>query len=485
MDTGTKITVVAKHSSDNGHVTPDPDPLHSRFHTLCTWLRRFMPLVTALGSLLIGGFFLIHTPVGHIPDIWSHVYRVSSITHGDFLAHPVNSRSLFHNVDAGAVGGRVDRAWMEFGWSMYDGYDPSIALPESVQSESDGLVDLPFNNTATNPPLTYAPQVLAFGVGGMLHLPVSTIYIMAEVSMLLAYCLCMFLGIRALPRWRIGTGFVMLLPPLLFRSSFAISADSFTQAIVFLFTCMVFRTAHKEVSHSYCLLLGLVGLTVAMCKFIYMPLALMALLAPLLQKWLKDAERIDRLDLIVLSGFTALSLIWECVWTSVNSWYTTAPMFVSFQAMQARKHELLAHPGEIASVVQRIMWAICHGQGNNTPYGGSLILQLAWIGIAMMVVILVIATATKSESKYDSLFSWCFTAIGLGILFLTYLALWLQYSSFNLPGVNGMQMRYFFPLALGFALVTFTGLSGLTARFANYGKTRQQASEKTNLPSLA
>lgn len=454
------------------------------FQPFLTLLRQFMPLLTALGTLLIGGFFLIHTPVGHVPDVWAHVYRISGITHGDLLAHSVHSRSFLHNVSEGAVGGQVDRAWVNYGWSIYDGYDPTIAVRESVQPGSSRLVDLPFNNTATNSPVSYLPQILAFGVGGILHLPVSTIYWMAEVCMLLVYSLCMFLGVRVLSRWRIGVGLLLLLPPLLYRSSFAISADSFTQAVIFLFTCMVFRAFQEKVSHRYCFILGAVGLVVAMSKFIYMPIVLVMLPVPFLQKRFRGLEHVDRFDLTVITGFGVLSLVWVGVWTSINDWYVTTPMLVSFQTMQARRYNLLTRPRELDTVIKRVIWAIWNGQSNNTPYGGSHVLRLAWAGMAAVVIILVIATLVWTGSKLDLFFSWCFTVLGLIVLILTYLALWLQYSDPNLPGVQGMQLRYFFPLTLGCSLAIFTSLNTLIAWFDGSNKMGRHSSKPVNSPQL-
>lgn len=472
MGIGTEVGMNGKHrdgvrADASAVATEMPSPAgHSRVRAILAWLRRFMPLLTALGTLLMGGFFLARTPVGHTPDVWSHVYRISSITHGDLLAHPVHSRSFLHNVGEGAVGGRVDRAWVDYGWSVFDGYDASIALRESVEPGPGDLVDLPFNNTATNSPVSYAPQILAFGIGGILHLPVSAIYRAAEVCMLLVYSLCMFLGVRVLTRWRIGVGLTMLLPPLLFRSSFAISADSFTQAVVFLFTCMVFRSVYEKVSHRYCILLGAVGLVVAMSKFIYMPLVLVMLLVPLLQKWVRGLDRVNRLDLASTAGFGVLSLVWMGIWMRGNGWYATAPMFVSYQAMQSRRHDLLI-PGGLGDAICRIVWAILHGQSNNMVQGGSRSIILAWAGTALLVVILVLATLARTGSNPDLVFSWCFTLLGLGVLALTYLALWLQYSNPGLPGVQGMQLRYFFPLALGCALAAFTSARTLLFWFRN------------------
>ena len=93
---------------------------------------RCMPVLVALCVLLEGMFFMTITKPGHVPDIWTHVYRIDSILNGDVIARPVTSRSMLHNAETGVVGGAVDRSWMQYSLEQYDGYDPGIVIPESI-----------------------------------------------------------------------------------------------------------------------------------------------------------------------------------------------------------------------------------------------------------------------------------------------------------------------------------------------------------------
>ena len=52
---------------------------------------RCMPVLVALCVLLEGMFFMTITKPGHVPDIWTHVYRIDSILNGDVIARPVTS----------------------------------------------------------------------------------------------------------------------------------------------------------------------------------------------------------------------------------------------------------------------------------------------------------------------------------------------------------------------------------------------------------
>ena len=104
---------------------------------------RCMPVLVALCVLLEGMFFMAVTKPGHVPDIWTHVYRIDSILNGDVIARPVTSRSMLHNTETGVVGGAVDRSWMQYSLDQYDGYDPGIVIAESVADNgSSTTVDL-------------------------------------------------------------------------------------------------------------------------------------------------------------------------------------------------------------------------------------------------------------------------------------------------------------------------------------------------------
>ena len=40
---------------------------------------KHMPAIVTLVTIVIGMFFIVVTPPGHIPDIWAHVYRIDGI----------------------------------------------------------------------------------------------------------------------------------------------------------------------------------------------------------------------------------------------------------------------------------------------------------------------------------------------------------------------------------------------------------------------
>lgn len=404
--------------------------------------------------LLIGGFFVVITPPGHIPDVWSHVYRIDGIVNGDVLAHPVSSRSYLHNA-TGTVGGSVDRQWFDYSEAHFDGYDSTVALVDTVkptQGHPD-RVELPHNNTATNSPVSYAPQIAVFALGKVLHWSAGVTYYAAEVVMLLVYALCMFCAVAALTRWRLVVGLTMLLPPLIFRSSFAISADSFTQALVFLLTCMVYRAACVKVSRRYVYACVAIGVVMAMTKFIFAPYVVLLLILPWMQRRLLKAEHADKAMVASCSAGTALAVVWLMFWMRMNNWYTTTPMLVSYETMLERKHALLTQPHTMGDVICALMWSVTHGQSNNALHGGSMSIAAAWLLLIGVLVLLAACSVCRRLHAVELMFCWLFLLASFGIVVLTYVALWLQYDSTGLPGIYGMQLRYFFPPMVGCVLV--------------------------------
>lgn len=427
-------------------------------------LRAVMPWIVLAVTLLGGIGYMAVTAPGHIPDVWSHVYRVDGILNGDVLARPVQAMSRLRGGDgSGNVGGRVDWQWIEYSETHYDGYDSNAVLVDTITASDDAGADVPYNNTATNTPAVYLPQLTGFAVGKALGLDAGITYHLAEAIMLVVYAACTAGAVALLPRWRILVGLVMLCPLVTHRYSFAISADSLTQALAFLLSCMVFRTMYRRVGKGYCAALAGVCLMLAMCKLTYAPLMLLALAVPWLQRDVGVSPfgaspsgaspsaavpvwRDPRLWIGVAGN--AVSAAWLMFWMSVTGWFVTTPMLVPYEEMIARRHALLADPATMIAVVKAIALSIVTGRSNMGNRPDSVVIRCCWIAIAGMAIVLAAATARRVLRPVHAAFWWFAAVLIVGIMLLTYLALWLQYTPTESPMIDGMQHRYFLPLAV-------------------------------------
>lgn len=434
--------------------------------------RKYMPAIVASATVVIGMFFIVVTPPGHIPDIWAHVYRIDGILNGDVLVRPVDSKSLLHGSN-GNVGGHVDWSWINFSLQEYDGYDPAVVRTDTITTQDAAGADVPYNNSAVNSPVTYLPQLVAFAVGKTFGMSAHATYYLAEFAMLAVYALCMGLAIAALPRWRILVSIAMVCPVIMYRNAFAISADSFTQACVFLLTCMVFRTLYRRVSVRYCIALALLSVCTAMCKFTYAPLVLLILFVPHMQRRFagehvagvtqgKGACRDPRLWICIAA--VTVSSIWLVVWMRLISWFVTTPMIVSSENVNAKKRALMGSFTGAAQAAYAIGKAIIHGKSNLDNIANSIVIICCWLALLVMTVLIAVTTVTKSLPVRMKVFWWCAWGIAVGIILLTYLGLWLQYTPIGIDEVQGMQYRYFLPLTVLLVLCGAECVGGLRTK---------------------
>ncbi|MBT1166195.1 DUF2142 domain-containing protein [Bifidobacterium simiarum] len=434
-------------------------------------MRNIMPVIVAMGTLLMGGMFISHTAPGHIPDIWAHTYRISGILNGDVLARPVESTSRLHHSTEN-VGGHVDWSWIDYSHEQDDGYDPTVVQLDSITASDASGADVPYNNTATNSPVSYLPQLAGFAIGKAMGLSAGTTYYLTETIMLVVYACCTAIAVALLPKWRILVGVVMLCPLLLHRYSFAISADSMTQALTFLLSCMLVRALFKRIGVGTYVAFAIVCLLLAMCKFIYTPLVLLTLLVPWIQRGMKvrasshggQAERLAsawRDGIWITALGNAAAFIWLAVWMKLTGWFVTTPMMVSHAQMTQRRQALFTDPGAVVELMKMMALSIVTGRSNLNRTLDTWLIRCCWLAMAIMALALIVATVRRTLNGYETAFWWCASIVMVGIILLTYMALWLQYTPAGSVMIEGMQHRYFLPLVVLGVLCTAESFDGL------------------------
>lgn len=504
-------------ASDASDAVSAPSTVFSRVAASAAWkrLNRLMPALAAAVILLMGFVLIAATPAGHIPDVWAHTYRIDGIVNGDVLARPVDSTSILHS-GSGNVGGCVSRDWIQFSIDHYDGYDPAAVNADFLErygmgsttagsgtnststANTNACVDTPYNNAAVNSPVAYLPQLAAFAIGAASTLTSGTTYVLAEVIMLLVYAGCMFAAVAALPRWRLPMALLLVSPPLIFRYSFAISADSMAQALCLLFACLLFSCmADPRAGNGRLAALMTVGVLMGMSKFTFTPLLLLGFLAliPCHSAARHPLPRLTAPRIAIVAAGNIIGFAFLAAWMKLTGWFTTTPSIVSYEAMTAKKSQLFAEPfsanglfGAIASIAH----AIITGQSNLDSRMQTLVILSLWAVLAMLLIALIAATAKRVFSARMGWFWWCACAGATGIILLTYLALWLQYTPANATGVDGVQFRYFLPLSGIFTLCACECVAGLRRRASHASRashttprSSRAVSESTAVPSAA
>ena len=503
-------------ASDASDAVSAPSTVFSRVAASAAWkrLNRLMPALAAAVILLMGFVLIAVTPAGHIPDVWAHTYRIDGIVNGDVLARPVDSTSILHS-GSGNVGGCVSRDWIQFSIDHYDGYDPAAVNADFLERYGTGstaagsgtnsastanttCVDTPYNNAAVNSPVAYLPQLAAFAIGAASTLTPGTTYVLAEIIMLLVYAGCMFVAVAVLPRWRLPMALLLVSPPLIFRYSFAISADSMAQALCLLFACLLFSCmADPRAGNGRLAALMTVGVLMGMSKFTFTPLLLPGFLV--LIPWHSAARhplpRLTAPRIAIVAAGNIIGFAFLAAWMKLTGWFTTTPSIVSYEAMTAKKSQLFADPfgaHGLFDAIASIARAIITGQSNLDSRMQTLVILSLWIVLAVLLIVLIVATAKRVFDARMGWFWWCACAAATGIILLTYLALWLQYTPADATGVDGVQFRYFLPLSGIFMLCACECVAGLRRHVGHASHTShttprssRAASESTAAPSAA
>lgn len=428
---------------------------------------RVAPLLCALCLFVPGLFGIVLTDVGHAPDVWTHVYRISGIVNGDVVARPVSSTSRYHSVAEENVGGAVDREIVELSIEHYNDHDPGSVLPESISGQQGETIDVPYNNTAAYSPLAYVPQLAAFAAGKTLGIGALATYYLAEVTMLIVWTALGTLALMVLPRFRAPMLALMLFPAMWLPYSYAISADSLALILCVLHACLVFRGLDQPDARTFAAI-GVVGLLLAVGKFSNAPLFAIALAVPFVSgftaRWGNDratsptsqrannprSQRIHSLrgGSVWIYACFALAVIADIIWLKLGtSHFTTSPSMVSQAVAAQRSASLLGNPLE---PLAHIVYSIMHVEG--AYLFGREGVAIFWFGLAAGIL-LTLVLFLQTRSRRALFWLWVCLVVMVAAL-IAYLALWLQYTPDGVPGVMGVQYRYFLPY-LPFAVLLF------------------------------
>lgn len=211
-----------------------------------------------------------------------------------------------------------------------------------------------------------------------------------------------------------------------------------------------------------------------MGKFVYTPMVVLALLIPWVQRAIPiegSAVRTNCVSSIwrdprlwICAAGNVLAFLWLFSWLKATSWFVNTPMIVSYDQMIERKTAMLSGPDGMMEVLRAVFSAIIHGRANLGRQTDGLAIMMFWALWMVVAVVLLAASVARAMPVRLLVFLWCAVAVSTGIMLLTYVALWLQYTPVGATVVDGMQHRYFFPLVILMLLCGLECLRGLWYR---------------------
>ncbi|MGK8797795.1 DUF2142 domain-containing protein [Burkholderia cenocepacia] len=410
--------------------------------------------IYACYALFTGLLLIVITPPFQTPDAVNHFYRATQVSAGRWMGERY----------PGTSGGAIDSGAIEFAGL----FNPIIFHPgtkvdgrlleQAASIRWSGLArQAEFPNTAIYPPYAYLPQAAAIGIGRGVRLTVQRTYMLA--------CLFGLIASTGLTFWAIRMGratafpiFVIALLPMTSMIFASVSQETLVFPAIFLLIAYLERLAEssRRIDARALVIIGAVLVLSISARPPYAGLLLL-LFRPGLRFDDHGFGLLRRITACIAIGVIAMAASWifgSAAWAPVPP-----PRSVGGQLAY-----LIGNPAEIVRIAVATMREhlsfYCQSFVGilgwlNVHLGRGYYVAAAWmLGLAAAVAAITPGVAIRSVSD-RSLLLLSVLACG-GMIFGS---LYLTWTPLHAPVVEGVQGRYFVPLA-PLLLMALAGAAG-------------------------
>ena len=333
-------------------------------------------------------------------------------------------------------------------------FDKMAAIP--LQADEPSIV--PANPIAILHPASYLPQAPAIALAQRLGLSPLVLFYVGRIAGLLAGIALTFAAIRVIPFHKHALAAIALLPPILFTRS-TLDADQFTVGLAFLFLALVIReiAGTGRIGTRTLAGLAIAAFVLAQCKSAYLLLPLLSLAIPVSRFGSMRAKLLG-CALICVPGILA-SAAWMMALKS--SYFDNIAQYRTWSGVVRPADQLqfiLFEPLTYLQVVMTTTFA--------TPmipktvleflgvFGPAVTLPLPFYPVAGALL----AGVVFSDSRLPrgplanwrvGVFALAIAAVTIGIVLTL---LYLQWTQYRAPHIDGFQGRYLYPLVPLFLL---------------------------------
>jgi len=403
-----------------------------------------------LGSLLFGGALVFVTPPFGTPDEPAHLFRAWAISQGDLVGERVRGAGGHYAAEGAAIPAGVARlrdvataAGTQPVAHPLTGEALARAYAVALDAEHPQFVD--FRNSLQLPVALYLPQALGCAAARLAGMPPLAGLYLARLLNLAASTAILLWALARLPAhrwWLVAVAFSPMLLSL--RASLSADALNFAFASAFLAEVAALARSSTEPAGGDRARLFLLAAALGCMKVTYLPLILLLFLVPALRRppgrWRTALPAIGLATLCAAAHLATLAPTQLRLDVPVDS--------------PAQLQRLLHEPFAVLAILLRDLAVhaprfLAEALGNKLGWLDVPLAPVALVVLSLAFALLIWAEAAgcARPPRRD-------LALILGSAFavalLVELALWLQWTPLGDPGVQGVQGRYFLPLALPF-----------------------------------
>ncbi|MFF0489276.1 DUF2142 domain-containing protein [Nocardia sp. NPDC004068] len=429
------------------------------------WTRRhlgFGAVAFVLVAAVFGAVFAVLTPAFWGHDEITQFGRAYQVAHGGFTPHRIaDDRGVAYGGDVPvSIDGLMSYAFDDYNHNPGEP-DPMVADPRAY----DLLGSVPvsrqtrpvwFTNTAAYSPVPYVPAAVGLRLAQALDLNVGATVQLTRFAGLLAYLVIVGFALRALRAYRVQwlAFTVAALPIALFQAG-TVTADTMTNALAILVSVMVVKGLFLGAELTRLETVVTLGATLALplSKPTYVLLAMLVVLIPARQyrfgQWLRW------LPWLCAAVGAGLFAVWMKIAAPTGDgmglmrppaqWHSVRP--------GDQLHGILSNPGHFLNIFTESIWY--RDQRWFTQFFGEL--GFAYIDVPALTVLacLLAFTVSAGVAERFSAQRWRTVIVALTVLAsvaMIYVTLYMSFSPVDYYLVDGVQGRYFVPLAVvGFA----------------------------------
>ncbi|MBO0856453.1 MAG: DUF2142 domain-containing protein [Nocardia sp.] len=416
-------------------------------------------------AAVFGTVFAVITPPFWGHDEITQFGRAYQVAHGGFAPQRISD-------DRGiAYGGKIPLSVDGLMGYAFDDYNRKPDEPAHLAADATGYDRLGaaplttdatktmwFTNTAAYSPIPYVPAALGIRLAEATGLDTGDAVLLTRLAGLVAYLLIVALALRTLRGFRIQwLAFTIAVLPIALFQAGTITADTMTNALALLISCLLVKGVFLDSRLSRGEVAATLATTLALplSKPTYVLLAMLVVLIPARQFGFGKQSGLGKILRWLPWCFAAVGAALFAVWMKLASptgdgmglmrqkseWHSVRP--------GDQLHGILSHPLHFSDVFFDSIWY--RDQKWFTQFFGELGFSYVSVpAIAILACLLALAVSTGIADRLtgNRLRTWIIALTVPASVAMIYVTLYMSFSPVGYWLIDGVQGRYFVPLAL-------------------------------------
>ncbi|WP_245717823.1 DUF2142 domain-containing protein [Nocardia miyunensis] len=415
-------------------------------------------LAFVLIAAVFGAVFTVVTPPFWGHDELTQFGRAYQVAHGGFEPQRItDSRGVAYG---GQIPVSVD-AMMNYAFKDYNRKPPEPAPLSAGRAQYNRLGDAPvssatkemwFTNTAAYSPVPYLPAAAGLRIAEATGLNVGQTVMLTRLAGLLAYLVLVGFGLRALRGYRVQwlAFTVSVLPIALFQAG-TVTADTITNALAVLVSCLVvkglFLNARLSRGEVVAALIATIALPLS--KPTYVLLAMLVALIPARQYGFRRALRWIPWFFAILGA--ALFAAWMKIAAPTGDGMGLMRPRAQWYSVRTgdQLQFILGHPWQFTQIFYHSVWL--RDQHWFTQFFGELGFSYVEVpALSVLACLLAFAVSAGIAERMSAAHprTAIVALVVVASVAMIYVTLYMSFSPVGYYLVDGVQGRYFVPLAI-------------------------------------